>query len=119
MTFFKTLLSGLSLATWLSFLAIAQEIPTTNPGSNPSTSWAERAFWETTDGKPVSDGWEFKDGTIALVQPGQGGNIVTQPLPSNFELSWTWKIEKNVNGGLKSLSENPRAFKCDVSARKV
>ena len=101
MTLLKTLLGSLSLATWLSYLATAQEIPVTNPGSNPSTSWAERAFWETTDGKPVSNGWEFKDGTIALVQPGQGGNIVTQPLPSNFELSWTWKIEKNVNGGLK------------------
>jgi alkaline phosphatase D len=78
-----------------------------NPSQNlsttqsPSKDWAQRSFWQTTEGKTVSDGWEFQDGTITLAMPGKGGNIVTQPLPSNFELSWSWKIEKGVNGGLK------------------
>ena len=69
--------------------------------STAQDDWAERDFWQTTDGKQVSDGWEFKDGAVALVKPGQGGNIVSRPLPSNFELSFSWKIQKGVNGGLK------------------
>lgn len=74
------------------------------PAINSSTeasAWAEPDFWQTPDGKPVSAGWTFQDGIITLANPGQGGNIVTRPLPSNFELSWKWKIDKGVNGGLK------------------
>ena len=63
--------------------------------------WSEPRFWQTTDGKPVSTGWTFSDGEITLANPGEGGNIVSLPLPSNFELSWKWKIDKGVNGGLK------------------
>lgn len=63
--------------------------------------WSERGFWSTPDGKPVSDGWQFANGEVSLVVPRQGGNIVSRPLPPNFELSWKWKIEKGVNSGLK------------------
>ena len=69
------------------------------PGS--TSDWAQRDFWQTTGGDPVSDGWEFSNGQVSLVKPRKGGNIVTRPLPPNFELSWQWKIEKGVNSGLK------------------
>lgn len=79
----------------------AQESASSVPTVDGSNVWAEQSFWQTPDGRPVSDGWEFKDGNITLIEPGKGGNIVTRPLPSNFELSWKWKIEKGVNAGLK------------------
>lgn len=63
--------------------------------------WMQREFWTTASGKPVSDAWEFNDGEIKLAVPRKGGAIVTQPMPSNFELSWKWKIEEGVNSGLK------------------
>ena len=70
--------------------------------SQTYSEWGLRDFWETVQGKPVSEGWSFSDGEIVLVQPGKGRNIVTKkPLSSNFELSWKWNIEKGVNSGLK------------------
>lgn len=66
-----------------------------------SKDWAQRDFWQKANGDPVSDGWQFKDNTVSLVEPRKGGNIFTPPLPSNFELTFQWKIEKGVNNGLK------------------
>jgi len=63
--------------------------------------WASRDFWQTAAGKPVSDGWQFADGVVSLVQPRKGGSILTPPLPPDFELSWEWQIEKGTNSGLK------------------
>jgi alkaline phosphatase D len=106
MNHLKTSILTFSFLACFIFQGIAQESREESLGANSSTndlsaSWASREFWETTEGKPISDGWEFKDGMILLAEPGKGGNIVTRPLPSNFELSWKWKIEKGVNGGLK------------------
>lgn len=63
--------------------------------------WSSREFWQTPNGSPVSDAWAFSDGQISLVAPRKGGNILSPPLPTDFELSWQWKIEKGVNSGLK------------------
>jgi alkaline phosphatase D len=95
------LLTGLSLLAQLAPRAWSGQPLSDSVQSQPSTNWAKRDFWETTDGTPVSDGWDFKDSTITLAQPGKGGNIVTRPLGSNFELSWSWKIDQGVNAGLK------------------
>lgn len=76
--------------------------PPPSPSEQPQLDgWGQREFWQTAEGKPAPEGWEFTDGMVTLAQPGKGGNIYTRPLPSNFELSWKWKIEKGVNGGLK------------------
>ena len=64
------------------------------------TDWLRRDFWQTPSGKPAPDGWQFRNGEVALVTPRRGGNIVSPPLPPNFELSWQWQIEKGVNSGL-------------------
>jgi alkaline phosphatase D len=102
----KTFLVTANILAFFSIQVVAQQSRESSSQANSSTNdlsaaWVSRDFWETTEGKPVSDGWEFKDGMITLAKPGEGGNIVTRPLPSNFELSFKWKIEKGVNGGLK------------------
>jgi len=61
------------------------------------TDWLRRDFWQTPSGKSVPDGWQFRNGEVALVTPRRGGNIVSPPLSPNFELSWQWQIEKGVS----------------------
>ncbi|MGB7343719.1 MAG: family 16 glycoside hydrolase [Pirellulaceae bacterium] len=80
----------------------AQSIVVTTLPAEPVTDWSNEAFWETLDGRPVSDHWDFVDGEIRLARP-RGGNssIVTPPLPANFKLSWKWNIGKGTNTGLK------------------
>jgi len=75
------------------------------------TDWLRRDFWQTPSGKPAPEGWQFRNGEVALVTPRRGGNIVSPPLPPNFELSWQWQIEKGVNSGLKYRS---RRFGSDL-----
>ena len=79
----------------------AQDGTSTQITSNQNADWARRDFWQTTRGTPVSDGWQFQNGEITLAKPRQGGSIVTQPMPPNFELSWQWRIEAGVNSGIK------------------
>lgn len=94
-------LTTLVLFLVFSWQLTAQESNSKQHAEPDSRSWSTRDFWQTTEGKAVSKGWEFSEGVVTLAIPGQGGNIVSPPLPSNFELSWKWKIEKGVNGGLK------------------
>lgn len=64
--------------------------------------FASRDFWETSSGGQVGDDWEFADGEIRLNKPRGGtGNLVSKPLPSNFELSFEWNIAEGTNTGLK------------------
>ncbi|WP_166820467.1 family 16 glycoside hydrolase [Thalassoroseus pseudoceratinae] len=81
----------------LAGFALAEETPEESTKRN----WYDRNFWQTTSGKPATEGWEFRDGEIALVDPRKASHILTPPLPPNFELEWKWKIEKGVNSGLK------------------
>ncbi len=82
-------------------LTSAQNIVLDTVPVDQKVDWAQRDFWETFSGKPAPDGWEFSDGEIRLVKPRKGGNIVSPPMPPNFELSWKWKIAKGTNSGLK------------------
>lgn len=66
------------------------------------TNWYAPAFWESLDGKPVEQNWEFHEDEIRLVNPrGGSGSIISPPMPANFELTWRWKIDKKTNAGLK------------------
>ena len=70
---------------------------------NPAT-WANPSFWKSLKQSGETTGWEFHDGEISLVRPGKkGGNgsILSEPVASNFELSFEWKIAANVNSGVK------------------
>lgn len=96
------MIAAISLGLMISDWVFAQDAGVRSGNSVAGdTDWANRDFWETTTGKPVSEGWHFADGEITLVQPRKGGNIVSPPLSPNFELTWLWKIEKGVNSGLK------------------
>jgi hypothetical protein len=58
--------------------------------------------WTTTDGKPVTKGWEVVDGAIHLNMTGErGGNIVTAREYANFDLRFEWKISPGGNSGIK------------------
>lgn len=58
--------------------------------------------WTKVDGKPITRGWEVVDGMIHL-KPGlfSGGNIVTEQLYGDFDLTFEWKIAPGGNSGLK------------------
>lgn len=66
-----------------------------------SLEWISRDFWQSAKGGPVSEGWQFADGEISLVDPKQAFHIVSPPLPPDFELSFKWKIDEGVNSGVK------------------
>ena len=60
------------------------------------------AGWTTSDGKPVSAGWELVDGVIHLTKGGpRGGNIITAEEFGDFDLSFEWKIAPKGNSGIK------------------
>ena len=67
---------------------------------NPAT-WADPSFWKSLNQSDTLTGWEFRDGEISLVRPGATGSILSQPVPSDFELSFEWKIAEKVNSGVK------------------
>jgi len=55
------------------------------------------AGWHTYLGGAV-EGWKVKDGV--LFTPGKQGDIVTDAIYENFELSLEWKIESQGNSGV-------------------
>ena len=68
---------------------------------DPAT-WEDPSFWKSLKQSGETTGWEFRNGEISLVRPGGGsGSIVTKPVPSDFELSFEWKIADKVNSGVK------------------
>ncbi len=70
--------------------------------TKPTTDWYAPDFWECLDGEPVEKTWEFEGDEVRLVNPrGGSGSIISPPMPANFELSWSWKIDKKTNAGLK------------------
>ncbi len=96
-------LAGLTLpgSTLPGSTLCAQGIVVTLP-SEPISDWDHEAFWESVDGRPVSNHWDFVDGEVRLARPrGGGSSLVSPPLPPNFELTWKWKIDAKTNTGLK------------------
>jgi alkaline phosphatase D len=67
---------------------------------DPAT-WANPSFWESLNQSEELTGWEFHNGEISLVRPRTTGSILSQPVPSDFELSFEWKIAAKVNSGVK------------------
>ncbi len=67
-----------------------------------SADWSKQGFWKSYD--PFSKntrGWIFEGGEVRLEQPGLSGHLLSPPMPSNFDLSWKWKIDEGTNSGLK------------------
>jgi alkaline phosphatase D len=98
---FAPLVLAASLPAWLP-PAWSQGIVIKSIPAEPETDWSQPSFWDSVDGEPPESSWEFADGEIRLVRPrGGSGSLLSGPLPSNFELSWQWKIEPKTNTGLK------------------
>ena len=67
-----------------------------------SADWVTRDFWKSdTKLWQSGNGWVFEDGEIRLMRPELSGHLYSPPLPSNFDLSWKWKIAPGTNSGLK------------------
>jgi len=85
-----------SLAGWL---------PAESPPEPSTNAWKPifdgRTFegWTTKTGKPVTVGWEVRDG--AIHRTGAGGDIVTAAEWKDFELEFEWKVAAKANSGLK------------------
>lgn len=100
-------ISPLSVFSLMILLTLAAVHPAPAQGviqsfpAEPLTDWSHPGFWESTNGKPVEESWEFKDGEVSLVKPRRGANLLSGPLPANFELSWRWRIAAKTNSGLK------------------
>lgn len=77
--------------------AVVQSLPT-----EVEDDWSQPGFWTSSSGRPVTDSWEFAGSEICLAKPrGGSGNLLSRPLPPNFQLSWKWKIDEGTNSGVK------------------
>jgi hypothetical protein len=53
-------------------------------------------------------GWVVKDGVLELIERSKAGDIVTDDLYSEFDLTWDWKIEPKGNNGIKYFVTDER-----------
>ena len=97
--------SRFAATVFLVAITVAPHVPAqivAEISSDTDASWIDASFWESLDGKPATENWEFSDGEMRIVKPrGGNGSILTPPLPPNFELSWQWKAGEGTNTGLK------------------
>jgi hypothetical protein len=83
-------------------------------GLNQLTSAEKQQGWKLLfDGKtlqgwrgfkkssPPEKGWIVHDGILQCVAKARGGDIITDQVFDNFELSWEWMLPKGANNGVK------------------
>ncbi|MGI9470236.1 MAG: family 16 glycoside hydrolase [Rubripirellula sp.] len=81
---------------------VAQGIVLETIPAESESDWTQPSFWDTVDGEPPEASWEFEDDEVRLVQPRGGkGSLISGPMPTNFDLTFDWKIEAGTNSGLK------------------
>lgn len=89
----------------LFFLAFSLWLPAEKPESPAPGKWQSlfdgQSFegWRTLTGKPVTVGWEVRDGAIR--RGGIGGDILTAGEWADFELEFEWKVTRGANSGVK------------------
>ncbi|MDR3093819.1 MAG: DUF1080 domain-containing protein [Bacteroidales bacterium] len=58
--------------------------------------------WKKDSGKPFPEkGWKIDNGVLSVDPAGKGGNIITEGLFSDFELSVEFKLTEGANSGIK------------------
>ncbi|MDR2847744.1 MAG: DUF1080 domain-containing protein [Bacteroidales bacterium] len=58
--------------------------------------------WKSVSGKPFpEEGWKIDNGVLSVKSAGQGGDIITEEVFSDFELSVDFKITEGANSGIK------------------
>ena len=107
-------LTAFSLLVLTALAAPAVELNTLSPDD-------EKAGWRLLfDGKTTKgwvgigkkefpkQGWGVEDGTLKHTKGGGGGDIVTEELFDDFELSFEWRIGEAGNSGLKYNLPDPK-----------
>lgn len=92
------------LSLWALMFAtnVTAQAPKNLDPSQADASWVSPDFWQSTDGRPVTENWEFAENEVRLVKPRGGrGSVISEPLPPDFELAFEWKIDRKTNSGLK------------------
>lgn len=79
-----------------------QAVQTNGPSTFSEVDWLKPTFWQSQDGKPVEESWEFSNGEVRLVKSRDGNAaLLSKPLPPNFELTFQWRVSPGTNSGLK------------------
>jgi hypothetical protein len=98
-----------------SSLAFAEVAPNTLSAEEKAAGWKLLFDGQTTKGWRAlgkdafpSEGWSVKDGVLFLAKGPGGGDIVTEEMFSDFDLTWDWRIPKGANSGLKYNLLNPK-----------
>lgn len=87
------------------FLALAAVMSAEEPAAKAPGDWKPlfdgQSFegWTTKNGRPVTAGWDIRDGVIH--RTAAGGDIVTVAEWLDFELEFEWKVAAKANSGLK------------------
>lgn len=116
------LLAVALLLTVVGVRVAAAETAAPPPAPKPALSDAEREQgWvllfdgETVNGwKGVNtpdfphNGWAVENGYIRTITPGPSGDIITTGVYRDFDLRFSWRIEKGGNSGVKYLAAEGR-----------
>lgn len=110
--FFRTLLAVIIMASVITSGSAAGQSKDSAP--NTLTKKEIKDGWKLLfDGKSTTgwrgvnkdkfpdSGWAVEDGTLAILPGGGGGDIVTDSMYSNFELTFDFKAPVNANSGVK------------------
>lgn len=102
----------LTLAVLFGFVASAALAASAAP--NTLTAAEKKAGWKllfdgqslagwhgVKKGSPIPPGWSVKNGVLTCAAGNQGGDIVSDQVFDNFELSWEWAMPPKSNNGVK------------------
>lgn len=110
----KSQLKILSLAAGMACFAGSQSFAQNKKGGWVSLfNGKDLKGWHGFNKTGEVKNWEIEDGALvclgAVKGTGTGGDIVTDKLYDNFELTWEWKIDKGSNSGvLYHVVEEPK-----------
>jgi hypothetical protein len=106
----------LFVSLWLNSSSVLAAEQNTLTPAEQSEGWKLLFDGKTTKGwrgfKKDSfpqKGWEIHDGILQCVANARGGDIITDELFDNFELSWEWMVPKGANNGVKYFITEDRA----------
>jgi hypothetical protein len=98
----------LFLLAALAFLLSAQAADNELTPQEKKNGWKLLFDGQTTKGwhsygktTGPEKGWVVKDGILEVIGGSKAGDLVTEEVYSDFDLTWDWKIEKGGNNGVK------------------
>lgn len=111
---FSRKIFSVTIISFVFFLSAYNSVAKKNTDPNTLTQKEIKEGWKLLfDGKTSNgwhgtckmkfpdQGWSIDDGMLTVLPGGKGGDIVTDSMFSNFELSFDFKAPVNSNSGLK------------------